>query len=77
MKILRDAFGMSIEIAMEFHSMWNLTSAVRIARALEPYKPMWLEDMLMPGNYREYRRLADSTSLPLTISERIAGQSCS
>ena len=71
---LRDAFGDTIEIAMEFHSNWNLTSAVRIARALEPYHPMWLEDMLMPGNFAQYRELAQSTALPLTISERIAGK---
>jgi L-alanine-DL-glutamate epimerase-like enolase superfamily enzyme len=71
---LRDAFGMDIEILIEFHSNWNLTSAVRIARALEPYRPMWLEDMLLPGNFAEYRQLAESTSLPLTISERIAGR---
>ena len=73
-RMLRDAFGMSIDIAIEFHSMWNVTAAARIARALEPYKPMWLEDMLMPGNFTAYRQLAESTSLPLTISERIAGK---
>ena len=71
---LRDTFGNEIEILIEFHSNWNLTSAVRIARALEPYQPMWLEDMLLPGNFQEYRRLAESTSLPLTISERMAGR---
>lgn len=73
-KMLRDAFGMEIEILIEFHSNWNLTSAVRIAQALEPYKPMWLEDMLMPGNFAQYRQLAEATSLPLTISERMAGK---
>jgi galactonate dehydratase len=71
---LRDTFGDSIEILMEFHSNWNLTSAVRIAKALEPYKPMWLEDLLLPGNFRQYRQLAEATALPLTISERIAGR---
>src|SRR5450631_2605326 len=71
---LRDAFGKDVEIAMEFHSNWNLTSAIRIARALEPYSPMWLEDMLLPGNPNQYRELALSTSLPLTISERMAGK---
>jgi galactonate dehydratase len=71
---LRDAFGMDIEILIEFHSNWNLTSAVRIARALEPYRPMWLEDMLLPGNFAQYRQLAEATALPLTISERIAGR---
>ena len=71
---LRDAFGNDIEILMEFHSNWNLTSGIRIARALEPYKPMWLEDMLLPGNFQQYRQLAEATSLPLTISERMAGR---
>jgi len=73
-RLLRDAFGDSIEILIEFHSNWNLTSAMRIAKALEPYKPMWLEDMLQPGYHAAYRQLADSTSLPLTISERLAGK---
>jgi L-alanine-DL-glutamate epimerase-like enolase superfamily enzyme len=73
-RILRDKFGESIEILVEFHSFWNVTAAARIARALEPYKPMWLEDMLMPGNYGQYRELAESTSLPLTIGERMAGK---
>ncbi len=71
---LRETFGNEIEILMEFHSCWDLTSAVRIAHALESYRPMWLEDMLLPGNFEQYRRLADSTSLALTISERMAGR---
>ena len=73
-KKLRDTFGNQIEIAVEFHSNWSLTAAARIARALEPYRPMWLEDMLLPGNFQQYKELANATSLPLTISERMAGK---
>ena len=43
-KKLRDGFGDEIEIAIEFHGQWNLTSAIRIAHALEPYKPMSLDE---------------------------------
>jgi L-alanine-DL-glutamate epimerase-like enolase superfamily enzyme len=35
---------------------------------------MWLEDMLLPGNFEQYRQLANATSIPLTISERMAGR---
>ena len=35
---------------------------------------MWLEDMLMPGNFQQYRQLAEATSLALTIGERVAGR---
>ena len=71
---LRDTFGSDIEILIEFHSLWNVTSAIRIARALEPYQPMWLEDMLMPGNFQQYGQVAEATSLPLTVGERMAGK---
>jgi len=73
-RLLRDKFANEIEILMEFHSGWDLTSAIRIAKALEPYQPMWLEDMLLPGNFEQYRQLAEATSIPLTLSERLAGR---
>jgi len=73
-KKLRDAFGSEIEIAIEFHAQWNVTSAIRIAHALEPYQPMWLEDMLMPGNFAQYHEVASATSLPLIAGERMAGK---
>ncbi|MDZ4799427.1 MAG: mandelate racemase/muconate lactonizing enzyme family protein [Bryobacteraceae bacterium] len=73
-RILRDKFGNKIEIAIECHSNWNLSSAIRIARALEPLRPMWLEDMLLPGSFGQYRQLAESTTLPLTVGERMAGR---
>ncbi|HEY1214972.1 MAG TPA: enolase C-terminal domain-like protein, partial [Bryobacteraceae bacterium] len=72
-KKLRDRFGSEIEIAIEFHAQWNLPSAIRIAQALEPFRPMWLEDMLMPGTFRQYHELASETSLPLSAGERLAG----
>ena len=73
-KILRDQFGYEIEVAIEFHGQWNLTSAIRVAHALEPYRPMWLEDMLMPGNFAQYHELAAATPLPLIAGERMAGK---
>jgi L-alanine-DL-glutamate epimerase-like enolase superfamily enzyme len=68
---IRKEFGDSMAVAMEFHGYWNLASACRIARALEPYEPMWLEEMLPQDNLAAYRELASSTHLPLTISERL------
>ncbi|AQG79116.1 mandelate racemase/muconate lactonizing enzyme family protein [Spirosoma montaniterrae] len=73
-RILRDAFGDDIDILIELHSYWNLTAGIRIAKALEPYRPMWLEDMLMPGNFSQYRQLAEATGIPLTVGERMAGK---
>ncbi len=71
LSLIRRELGDSMAVAMEFHGYWNLTSAIRIARALEPLEPMWLEEMLPQDNMAAYRELAQSTRLPLCISERL------
>jgi galactonate dehydratase len=71
LRLIREEFGDSVEVAIEFHGFWNLPSAKKIAAALEPYKPMWLEEMLPQDNLAAYAELADSTSIPLCVSERL------
>jgi galactonate dehydratase len=68
---IREEFGDSIDVAMEFHGFWSLPSAIQIAHALEPLKPMWLEEMLPQDNMAAYRELASATRLPLCLSERL------
>ncbi|MDX2267785.1 MAG: mandelate racemase/muconate lactonizing enzyme family protein [Bryobacter sp.] len=68
---IKEKFGDRMDVAMEFHGYWNLPCAIRIARACEPYSPMWLEEMLPQDNLAAYRELANCTSLLLTISERL------
>jgi galactonate dehydratase len=71
LRLIREEFSDSIEVAIEFHGFWNLPSAIKIATALEPYKPMWLEEMLPQDNLAAYAELARSTDLPLCLSERL------
>ena len=68
---IRDAVGSDIEILIEGHSRWDLNCAIRIATALEPYDIMWMEDMIKPDSAADLRRLADETSVPLAVSERL------
>ncbi|MCZ6678745.1 MAG: mandelate racemase/muconate lactonizing enzyme family protein, partial [Candidatus Poribacteria bacterium] len=68
---IRDTVGDEIEIALEFHGLWNVPSAIKIANALEPYNVMWLEEMLPQDNMKSYAMLADHVSQPLCISERL------
>jgi galactonate dehydratase len=71
LRLIREEFGDSMEVAIEFHGFWNLPSAKKIAAALEPYKPMWLEEMLPQDNLAAYAELARSTSIPLCLTERL------
>ena len=49
---IRDAVGRAMEIGIECHFRWNRASAERIARALEPYNILFLEDV-MPAVYAD------------------------
>ncbi|MDQ6700810.1 MAG: mandelate racemase/muconate lactonizing enzyme family protein [Acidobacteriota bacterium] len=71
LRLIREEFGDSMDIAMEFHGYWNLPCAIKIAQACEPFAPMWLEEMLPQDNLSAYRELAQSTRLPLCVSERL------
>ncbi len=71
LRLIKEEFGDSMEVAIEFHGYWNLPCAIQIAHALEPYKPMWLEEMLPQDNLAAYRELASATPLPLCLSERL------
>lgn len=69
---VRDAVGYDLEMGLEFHSMWNLPSAIRIAKALESLDILFLEDMLLQDNLQAYVALNQETGIPLVISERLA-----
>ena len=71
---IRLAVGDKIEVMCELHSMWNVTSAISIARELKQYRPFWAEDpikMDSPGALADYRRLS---GIPVCGSETLAAQ---
>jgi L-alanine-DL-glutamate epimerase-like enolase superfamily enzyme len=70
-KDIRAAVGDRMEIAIEGHARWNLPVATKIAKALEPYDVMWLEEIIPPDNIDSYARLKAATSVPLCVSERL------
>ena len=71
---IRLAVGDKMEVMCEFHSMWNTTSAIAIARELRQYRPFWAEDpikMDSPQALADYRRHA---GIPVCGSETLATQ---
>jgi L-alanine-DL-glutamate epimerase-like enolase superfamily enzyme len=71
LRAIREAVGDDIEIALEGHCLWNLPSAIRIARAVEPYRPLWLEELMPPDTPQATRALREATPTPLVTSERL------
>lgn len=68
---IRKAVGDRIQIAIEGHSRWDLNCALRIARALEPYDVIWMEDIMQPDSVGDLARMVQETRVPQCVSERL------
>ncbi len=69
---IRAAVGDAMDIALEMHTLWNLPSAIRIAKAVEEYQPMWFEDPVRMDNIDSLRQFKDCTHVPTVASETVA-----
>ena len=64
-----DAVGDKMDIMVEGHGFWSLPAAKTIARALEPFEPYWLEDLMRADDVGALAELRASTRTPLLVSE--------
>ena len=71
---IRDKSGTKMDIAVDCWGRFDLPSAQRIAKALEPYNIMYLEDAMLMSNAQAYARLATETSVPICMSETLASR---
>jgi galactonate dehydratase len=71
---IRRAVGDKMEIMVEFHSLWNLPTAKRIAKALEPYSPTWLEDPIRMNSPQALAEYARSTDVWVCASETLGSR---
>ncbi len=71
---IRDNVGNKMDICVDCWGRFNLTSAQRIAKALEPYNIMYLEDAMLMNNAQAYAQLARETSVPICMSETLASR---
>lgn len=71
---IRKAVGDRIEIMVEFHSLWNLPTAKKIARALEPYAPTWFEDPIRMNSAQALAEYAASTDVWVCASETLGSR---
>jgi len=71
---IRGAVGDRMEVMVEFHSLWQLLPAIRIARALAPYDTKWHEDPIKMDSLASLKRYADVSPAPVCASETLASR---
>lgn len=72
MEALRDAVGPSVEIMIDFHGRTaSVGAALAYIEALEPGRPMFVEEVLPPGDTAGLIAIAAKTTVPLATGERL------
>ena len=70
-RAMREAAGDRCDILIGTHGQLTTHAAIRLARRLEPYEPLWFEEPVAPGNVDEMARVAQATSIPVATGERL------
>jgi galactonate dehydratase len=68
---LREAFGYDLNIGIDFHGRVHKPMAKVLAAALEPYKLMFYEEVVLPENAESFKDVANYCSTPLATGERL------
>jgi 2-dehydro-3-deoxyphosphogalactonate aldolase len=73
-KKVREAVGGKCDLLFGTHGQMTASSAIRLAKRLEKFDPLWFEEPVPPENMQEMARVARSTSIPIATGERLAGK---
>jgi galactonate dehydratase len=67
----REVLGDHRDVAVDFHGRFTLANARRVAPLLEPYRPFFLEEPVVPENSHLIGELVRSTTTPVSTGERL------
>ena len=70
-KRIREAVGDRADILFGTHGQMTTSSAIRLAKRLEPYDPLWFEEPCPPDQMDAIGKVARATSIPVATGERL------
>ena len=71
-RAVREAIGNRADILIGTHGQSTTSGAIRFARRIEQYDPLWFEEPVPPENRDEMARVAQATTIPVATGERLA-----
>ncbi len=71
METVRGELGPDIDFAVEAHWRYDVQDVITLANALEPVKPMWLEDPVPPDNIEAMARVTHAVRVPICTGENL------
>jgi galactonate dehydratase len=70
-KLMREAVGSKCDLLFGTHGQLTPASAIRLAKRLEPYDPLWFEEPTPPEMPEQMAVVAQQTSIPIATGERL------
>ncbi len=67
----RDAVGDEVDLCIEIHRRLSPAEAIVLARGIEPYRPMFYEDPILPDNFDAMGLVAENIHIPIATGERL------
>jgi L-alanine-DL-glutamate epimerase-like enolase superfamily enzyme len=71
---LRETIGWEFDIAVHCHWEFDFDSALRLARAVEPIRPWWMEDPLPIAFNEQWVKLTEQSPVPILCGENLYGR---
>ena len=68
---IREAVGDKADLLLGTHGQFTTSGAVRLARQLEPYDPLWFEEPVPPEMPEQMAIVARGTRIPIATGERL------
>ncbi|WP_018627272.1 galactonate dehydratase [Niabella aurantiaca] len=68
---VREATGPAFGIGIDFHGRVHKPMAKILAKELEPFRPMFIEEPVLPENNEDLREIARHVSIPIATGERM------
>jgi L-alanine-DL-glutamate epimerase-like enolase superfamily enzyme len=68
---MREALGDDFDIAVHCHWEFDFDSALRLARAVAPIRPIWMEDPLQIGYNEQWVKLTAQSPVPILTGENL------
>ncbi|GBF78055.1 galactonate dehydratase [Paenibacillus sp. 598K] len=68
---IREAVGYKLGVGIDFHGRVHKGMAKLLVKELEPYKPMFIEEPVLPENNEALREIARHTAIPIATGERM------
>ena len=67
----REHYPKNFDIAVDMHARYDATTGKRVAKEVEPFKLMWLEEPVPAENVDAMREIRESTRTPICCGENI------